>query len=323
MGGLMDGWIDGWVVGGWVVGWMGGFGNSQISGSRQFSYDPRNHPAGNPNLLRHNVMLDGEMAAQGQSAILNDGMNPPPEPFAVEVDPFYVEDLRQMARARNYQHWQFQMVAPFLGGAVLEVGGGIGNFTPQLASVAQSLTSLEPNEYCFNQLREKIAPIKNAAAYRVTVEALPSVIPAGKKFDAVVLMNVLEHIRDDRAVLAELKKYLAPGGRIVVLVPACQWAFGPTDARLGHYRRYSRGYTRRLVADLDLELEKMRFYNFVGIWGWWWNAKFGRRENQSDAQIRLFDHWIVPVLSRLERFIRPPVGQSLLFVARPSGSTAG
>lgn len=243
-------------------------------------------------------------------------MEPPAESFAVEVDPFYVEDLRQMARAQNYQRWQFQMVAPFLGGEVLEVGGGIGNFTPQLASVAKFVTSLEPNEYCFNQLREKIAPVKNAAAFRVTVESLHEVIPPGKKFDAIVLMNVLEHIKDDRAVLAELKKHLAPAGRIVVLVPAGQWAFGSTDVRLGHYRRYTKRYTLPLVAGLQMELETMRYYNFVGIWGWWWNARFARRENQSDAQIRLFDGWIVPVLSRLEKFLPPPVGQSLLFVAR-------
>jgi len=243
-------------------------------------------------------------------------MDKPAEPFAIELDPFYVEDLRQMARARNYQRWQFQMVAPFLRGEVLEVGGGIGNFTPQLAGVARFVTSLEPNEFCFHQLREKIAPLKNAAACRATVESLHQVIPPDKKFDAIVLMNVLEHIQDDRAVLAELRKYLAPGGRLVILVPAGQWAFGPVDVRLGHYRRYTKRYTRPLVAGLQLELEKMRYYNFVGIWGWWWNARFARRENQSDAQIRLFDGWIVPVLSRLEKYVPPPVGQSLLFVAR-------
>lgn len=244
-------------------------------------------------------------------------MNPPAETFAVEVDPFYVEDLRQMAQAQNYQRWQFQMVVPFLAGEVLEVGGGIGNFTPQIAAVATFVTSLEPNEYCFRQLAEKIAPVKNAAAHRATVESLHQVIPPGKKFDAIVLMNVLEHIRDDAAVLAELAKFLSPAGRIVVLVPAGQWAFGPADTRLGHYRRYTKGYTRRLVAGLALELEKLRYYNFVGIWGWWWNARFARRENQSDAQIRFFDGWIVPVLARLEKFLPPPIGQSLLFVTRP------
>jgi len=75
-------------------------------------------------------------------------------------------------------------------------------------------------------------------------------------------MNVLEHIQDDRAVLAALKK-LSPRGRIVVLVPAGQWAFGPADLRLGHYRRYTKRSARPLVAALQLELEAIRYYNFV------------------------------------------------------------
>ena len=160
-------------------------------------------------------------------------MTLPAESFAVEADPFYVEDLRQMARAQNYQRWQFQMVAPFLGGEVLEVGGGIGNFTPQIASMAHFVTSLEPNEYCFNQLREKIAPLKNAAAYRATVELLHDAIPPGKKFDAIVLMNVLEHIQDDLTVLAGLKKHLSPAGRIVVLVPAGPMGVRPRGRAVG------------------------------------------------------------------------------------------
>jgi ubiquinone/menaquinone biosynthesis C-methylase UbiE len=239
------------------------------------------------------------------------------ELFPVEVDPFFVEDLRQMERAENYRRWQFDMVARFLKGEVLEVGGGIGNFTPQIASVAQFVTSIEPNEYCFNQLRENVARLKNVVAHRATVESLNGIVPAGKKFDAVVLMNVLEHIKDDRAVLAELMKHLTPDGRIVVLVPAGQWAFGSTDDRLGHYRRYGKNYSRQLFASLGLQIEFMRYYNFIGIWGWWWNAKFSRRQNQSDAQIRMFDKWFVPVLSRVEKNIHPPVGQSLLVVGRP------
>ena len=62
------------------------------------------------------------------------------ESFEVETDPFYAEDLRQMQKAINSRDWQFRMVDPFLGKRVLEVGGGIGNFTPQLASGGRSVT---------------------------------------------------------------------------------------------------------------------------------------------------------------------------------------
>ena len=238
------------------------------------------------------------------------------ELFPVEVDPFFVEDLRQMARAENYRRWQFDMVAPFIKGTVLEVGGGIGNFTPELSRAADNLISLEPNEYCYKQLVEKTKDLKNVVAHRATVESLDEKIPLTRHVDTVVLMNVLEHIQDDKAVLTKLQQRLKPTGRIVILVPACQWAFGSTDDRLGHYRRYWKGYTRELVASLGMEIEKMRYYHFIGVWAWWWNAKFAHRQNQSDGQIKLFDKFFVPVISRLEKFVPPPVGQSLLFVAR-------
>jgi SAM-dependent methyltransferase len=238
------------------------------------------------------------------------------EIYPVEIDPFFAEDLRQMERAVNYRRWQFDMVAPFIRGRVLEVGGGIGNFTPQLAAIAKSIVSIEPNEYCHRQLLEKTGGIPNLAAHRATVESLDTVIPADDRFDTIILMNVLEHIQDDRAVLATLQQRLTVDGRLVVLVPAGPWAFGTTDDRLGHYRRYSKGYARTLFGGLGLDIEFTRYYNFIGIWAWWWNAKFHRRANQSDEQIRFFDRLLVPFASQVEKFIHPPVGQSVLIVGR-------
>jgi len=104
-------------------------------------------------------------------------------------------------------------------------------------------------------------------------------------------------------------------GSVIILVPAGPWAFGRLDERLGHYRRYSKSYSRGLFAEVGLRIELMRYDNFVGIWGWWWNAKMGKLEGQSDAQIRLFDRWVVPIVSRIERLICPPVGQSILVVS--------
>jgi SAM-dependent methyltransferase len=239
------------------------------------------------------------------------------ESFGVEVDPFYVDDLQQMARAKNYRRWQFDIVAPFVTGTVLEVGGGIGNFTPDLAEIATSVISIEPNEYCFRQLVARTKGLANVSAYRATVESLDEIVPSiGQRVDTIILMNVLEHCQDDKTVLGMLKSRLSPNGRLVVLVPAGEWAFGSIDRRLGHYRRYSKGYSRALVASIGLEIEKMRYYNFVGVFAWWWNARISKRPSQNDGQIKLFDKIFVPVISRLEKVISLPVGQSLLIVAR-------
>lgn len=221
-----------------------------------------------------------------------------------------------MERAVNYRRWQFEMIEPFLGQRVLEVGGGIGNFTPWLAEDGRGVVSVEPNGYCFAQLEENTRQLPNVRTVRATVETLDEALGADDKFDSVVMMNVLEHIENDRMTLIELSKRLAVGGRLVILVPAGSWAFGRVDERLGHYRRYSKSYSRSLFTGAGLQIEFMRYYNFIGIWGWWWNAKFGKLESQSDAQIQFFDRRVVPLLSWVERWICPPLGQSILVVGQ-------
>jgi SAM-dependent methyltransferase len=59
-----------------------------------------------------------------------------------------------------------------------------------------------------------------------------------RQFDLVLLLDVIEHTEDDVAVLAEVRDRLAPGGRIVITVPAFQILFSEQDRVLKHFRRY-------------------------------------------------------------------------------------
>lgn len=219
-----------------------------------------------------------------------------------------------MSTAGNYLAWQFGTVSPHVRGAVLEVGGGIGNFTLELARLADHVTTLEPNEYCALQLRQKVAGNSKVTVLQTPVEDLGSNLKGA--FSTIVLMNVLEHIEHDIEVIRQLRELLLPGGEILVLVPAIQFAFGETDRRLGHYRRYSAGSVKRLAADVSMQLTQHRYFNFVGLWGWLWNARVSRRASQSEQQIKFFDRFVVPVMSRLEALIAPPIGQSIFFALR-------
>jgi len=132
--------------------------------------------------------------------------------------------------------------------------------------------------------------------------------------DSCAAVNVLEHIEDDQKALARMAAVLRPGGVIVLIVPAFSFLFGPIDRNLGHYRRYSPRAIRDLAESANMCVRKIRFMNFVGFFGWWMNARVFKRGAQSPYQIRTFDHWIVPLLSRIEDRLPPPLGQSLLAV---------
>jgi SAM-dependent methyltransferase len=66
-------------------------------------------------------------------------------------------------------------------------------------------------------------------------------------FDAVCAFEVLEHLEDDRAVLASWRRFLRPGGCVLVSVPAGRERMGAADRRAGHLRRYDRGDVEQLL----------------------------------------------------------------------------
>jgi hypothetical protein len=125
---------------------------------------------------------------------------------------------------------------------------------------------------------------------------------------------VLEHIEDDAAALKAMASVLVPGGVIVLLLPAFPSLYGPIDKNLGHYRRYSRGAIRSLADRTGLRVRKAHYANLVGFFGWWTNAHILKREAQSERQIEVFDRYVVPVMSAVERRARAPFGQSLVAV---------
>ena len=83
------------------------------------------------------------------------------------------------------------------------------------------------------------------------------------EFDLVTLLDVIEHVADDREILGEARRVLAPGGSIVVTVPAYQWMWGAQDEISHHHRRYTR---RRLIEAFDrsgLRLVRATYFNAI------------------------------------------------------------
>ncbi|MFH1262190.1 MAG: methyltransferase domain-containing protein [Pseudomonadota bacterium] len=92
--------------------------------------------------------------------------------------------------------------------------------------------------------------------------------------DFVVMLDVAEHVREDRKVFSEASRVLRPGGICIVTAPAHQLLWGSHDEVVGHFRRYSR---RDLVGKLRANgfelLEKryllpVTFFSILGLRLW-------------------------------------------------------
>jgi len=71
-------------------------------------------------------------------------------------------------------------------------------------------------------------------------------------FDLVLLLDVLEHVEDDRGFLADLVSRVVSGAYVLITVPAFNGLFGPHDTFLGHYRRYRTSQLRVLATEAGL-----------------------------------------------------------------------
>jgi SAM-dependent methyltransferase len=229
------------------------------------------------------------------------------------VDATLAGSLESLDDALNYRDWIVDLTAPHLGPRLLEVGAGHGTFTGRFAEFG-TVVAVEPGEGAAARLTERFSDDR-----RVTTVAGVVADVADDHFDAAVMINVFEHIDDEQAILADLRRRLATDGRLVLWVPAFMLLFSGFDRRLGHHRRYRRRELEDLVAANGFEVVTSRYVNLPGWFSWLLMVRLLRIEPTNPITIRIFDRWIVPVVRRVEDRVRMPFGQSIFLVARRVG----
>jgi 2-polyprenyl-3-methyl-5-hydroxy-6-metoxy-1,4-benzoquinol methylase len=233
-------------------------------------------------------------------------------------DVYAADDLETMKEARRYSRHVVELFRPHIGRRVLEIGCGIGTMTAQLLDMADEVVGLEPNPNCVARLQEALGTHPRLALRFCHLEECDPAELATHRFDTVFCANVLEHIEDDAAALRTFASALIPGGKVLIFVPAVQAAYGPLDAELGHFRRYSKPELAKVFRDAGLDLLQLRYTNPIGLAGWMFNAKVTKTRTHSVAQVKLFDTLVAPWALPMERLIPPPIGLSLVAVGQKS-----
>ena len=224
-----------------------------------------------------------------------------------------------MASAANYYAWIASQFQPVLGRRILDIGGGHGAHLDHIVSHGRKVVSVDLSPECVREMREKFAgrPFE-ALCGDITQPAFLERLTA-EAFDTIVCVNVLEHIENDAAALEAMVQILRPTqGRLFLLVPAHPFLYGTPDVLAGHFRRYRRRDLRELVSRAGFRAVQARYFNGFGAVPYLLNSRILRPKTLSgpvDTQIVLFDRYLVPVLRRIESFVRVPFGQSLIAIA--------
>ncbi len=219
--------------------------------------------------------------------------------------------LESMSQAQWYNRWTLNKFNQYLTGDILEVGCGIGNFTTALLAYG--------NVWAFDieQRYKDLTDKRTRAKAKVGLGNIESgkYFFRKKSFDAIVCLNVLEHIKSDMKALKNMHSLTKPGGHLILLVPTHTWLYGSIDKALGHYRRYDKKSLNRKLKTVGYTVVYSRLQNMLGALGWFVSGKIACSTIVNETPLKLFDR-IAPIALKLEEIVEPPFGTSVLVIAR-------
>lgn len=143
--------------------------------------------------------------------------------------------------------------------SILEIGCGGGLLSSTLAQEGWEVLvgDLQPQAINYARRASKVRGVRFDAN---------DPWPLGDhRFGALLMLDVLEHLQDDSAVLGEIKRVLQPGGVAIITVPAHAFLFSKWDELLGHKRRHGRRRFRTIVESAGLDILRLSFWNLIAL----------------------------------------------------------
>lgn len=141
---------------------------------------------------------------------------------------------------------------------ILDIGCGTGETLTFLESYLDKpkLFGVDNSPVAINFAKKR----GHTNIFKVDARKLPF---PDNSFDYVLLLDVIEHFKDDFGLLTEAKRVLKRGGKIIITAPALQFIWSEHDTGQGHYRRYTRRMIRKLAKQTDLTLSAISYFNFL------------------------------------------------------------
>ena len=245
----------------------------------------------------------------------------------IKMESEYVNSYRYLMQ----QHWWWRARGEFLlkilkksslqpkTSSVLEVGCGPGEFLKKLSPYGK-LTGLEPH----------LDSQKHESTFKLIQNDFLSHDFKKERFDLVLLLDVIEHVKEDRDFIEKAYNLLNNDGYLLVTVPAFHALWTNHDNMNHHLRRYSKKQLLDLVSQHQLSLLRLEYFYFwlapLKVVTRWLEKTIAKKDNSISSLPKIGPlNWLFYLISKVEFLLlfkfRKPFGSSALLFAKKKKAT--
>jgi len=224
--------------------------------------------------------------------------------------------LKSISKADNFNRWMYSLMNAHLEGDVLEIGSGIGNISKYIKTDGNVTLSDLRSQYT-DQLKSSFPDYNVIDLDLVHADFKTKYSNLLGKYDFVFALNVVEHIKEDKIALMNMKLLLKPSGKIFILVPAYQNLYNHFDVALEHFRRYNKSSLIK-IAPKEMVVLDVKYFNTLGILGWIFFGKFLKQEIIPENSMGFYNK-IVWLAKILDRFSFNLLGLSVYMILQNDG----
>jgi len=168
-------------------------------------------------------------------------------------------ELKFFDAAKNWRKYQFKIISKYIRRDTLEVGPGTGNNVNYYKRRASKITLLEINRKLTKSLKKKFYKNKKVRVLNSDIYSIK------EKFDTIMYMDVLEHIKADKREIKKAISLLNSDGYLIIFVPAFQILYSSFDKDIGHVRRYRKFFFFNLAKKQKLKLIELKYFDSIGF----------------------------------------------------------
>jgi hypothetical protein len=165
-------------------------------------------------------------------------------------------ELKFFDRAKNYRQYQFDLIKKYILGDVAEIGPGNGLCASYYINLSNKLDLYEPTYKLFKKLKKNFRYQKKINIFNKEFNKNK------KKYNTILCLDVLEHIKDDHKQIYNAHFSLKKHGFLIINVPAFQSLYSSKDISLKHYRRYNKE-TLHFLLNKHFHEIKFTYFNFI------------------------------------------------------------